>query len=110
MAPAPETFIHDSSTRWFYGLPHYLGKLTLHPMVSSRYIHNRSKGPTLVHCPSCRGILVKTLNPKHCGIKQPFILFMRCPHCLKNVKMEMVEGSEEKILIEVIDSTNHKTS
>lgn len=73
-------------------------------MTSFRYVHNRGKGPTLVHCPSCRGILAKTLNPERCGIKQPFVLLMRCPHCLKNVNVEMLEGSEGKFLIEVFET------
>lgn len=73
-------------------------------MNSFRYVHNRGKGPTLVHCPNCRGVLAKTLNPKRCGITQPFVLLMRCPHCLKNVKVEITEGAEEKILIEVLET------
>lgn len=54
--------------------------------MAKKFIH--TNGEKLVHCPVCRGVLLKVQKKK--GTSENIaLLSMRCPHCGKETKLEM---------------------
>ena len=66
----------------------------------SKYVHKKGE---IVHCPFCRGVILRDLRPES-NTQDSFVL--RCPHCQCDIKLTI--GNNGKIIIE--KDNGHGTS
>ncbi|MBI3046012.1 MAG: hypothetical protein HYY86_00495 [Candidatus Harrisonbacteria bacterium] len=58
-----------------------------------KYVH---KGDgAIVHCPNCRGVIIKSLEPSQEGSGISFVMY--CQHCKKLLLIKIILKSGEKV-------------
>lgn len=63
----------------------------------SRYVH--VSGTVLIHCPICRGIVVKVETPEKDSKESSFEA--RCPHCYEAVMIAIGHNPKGELVVRV---------
>ena len=67
--------------------------------MNAKYF-NKKRGQTILHCPNCRGVVIKLWKPGSKNSNCNAQLRLRCPHCQKNIFILYDHGKPTVSIVE----------
>ncbi len=60
-------------------------------MEEGKYMYQK-EGTSIVHCPFCRGVILKCQGEHQHLLQKDATLTLRCPHCGRNIAIHSANG------------------